>query len=481
MTMDNKCVEAGIKGSDTIAAIASPVGVGAVAVIRMSGSDTKQILHRIFEPKGRRLPLPSHHMCYGIIRDNEGRVVDEIMCTIMYGPRSYTREDLAEFYCHGGMTTVTGVLKTIYENGARPAEPGEFTKRAFLNGRIDLSQAEAVMELINAKTDLARRGVLRKLSGGLSRKIKGARDRILTWLAHIELSVDYPEHEEEAMNLAMVKEESAGLIKELEDLRATAKLGDRIKAGVPTVIVGKPNVGKSSLMNAILQEDRAIVTDMPGTTRDTLTESVTVRGVPILLTDTAGIREGLDKVEQIGVERSVEQAMSAELVLHVIDRSAPMTDEDFAVAELIEGQKKIIVFNKCDLKPWDATSLADSDIFPESPSDAGLPSGSAIPVVEVSAKTGEGLDELYRLVEEMFLEGAVSAEGDIITQARHSYLLDGAIEHLKNAVFDIKDGIPEDIVSIDLKGAYGLLGEIIGEAVGDDVLDRIFEEFCVGK
>ena len=479
MNMDNKSTETVVKEADTIAAIASPTGVGAVAVIRMSGPDTKQILHKIFEPKGRGFPLPSHHMCYGVIRDKDGQVMDEIMCVIMYGPRSYTREDIAEFYCHGGTVTVMSVLKTLYENGARPGEPGEFTKRAFLNGRIDLSQAEAVMELISAKTDLARRAVLRKLSGGLSRKIKRARDRILTWLAHIELSVDYPEHEEEAMNLAMVKEEGALLLKELEDLRATAKLGDRIKAGVPTVIVGKPNVGKSSLMNAILQENRAIVTDMPGTTRDTLTESVTVRGVPILLTDTAGIRESLDKVEQIGVERSVEWAKSSELVLHVMDRSVPTTDEDFAVAKLIESQQKIIVFNKCDLEPWDFTSSSQWDTFPIS--GGNLAPVSSIPMVEVSAKTGEGLDKLYRIVEEMFLEGVLSAEGDIITQARHSYLLDGAIGHLKTAILDITEGVPEDIVSIDLKSAYGLLGEMIGEAVGDDVLDRIFEKFCVGK
>jgi len=451
---------------DTIAATASPTGVGAVGIVRISGPKTVEILAGIFEPGGKRkLPLPSHRMCYGTIRDADGQAVDEVMCTVMYGPRSYTKEDVAEIYCHGGPVTVKGVLNAVYANGARPAEPGEFTKRAFLNGRIDLSQAEAVMELINAKTDLARRAVLRKLSGGLSRKIMGARDRILTWLAHIELSVDYPEHEEEAMNLAMIREEGAALLKEMQDLQATAKLGDRIKSGVPTVIVGRPNVGKSSLMNAILQEDRAIVTDIPGTTRDTLTESVTVRGVPILLTDTAGIREGTDQVEQIGVERSVERAQSAELVLHVIDRSVPMTDEDFAVAELLEGQQKIIILNKCDLSASDVVVFEDN----------------SAPVIEVSAKTGAGLDKLYQLVAEMFLAGAVSADGDIITQARHSYLLDGVIGHLEEAFLAIENGMPEDIVAIDLKAAYILLGEMIGEAVGDDVLDRIFEEFCVGK
>ena len=451
---------------NTIAAIASAPGVGAVGVVRISGPETAQVLARVFEPSGKKtLPLPSHMLCHGTIRDSSGQLVDEVMCTVMYGPRSYTKEDVAEIYCHGGPTTVTGVASVLYESGARPAEPGEFTKRAFLNGRIDLSQAEAVMELISAKTDMARRAGLRKLSGGLSRKVTGARDQILKWLAHIELSVDYPEHEEEAMNLAMIREEGVNLLSDMEALRQTAKLGDMVKSGVPTVIVGRPNVGKSSLMNAILQEDRAIVTDIPGTTRDTLTESVTVRGVPILLTDTAGIREGADQVEQIGVERSVERAQLAELVLHVIDRSVPLSDEDFAVAELLEGQQKIIVFNKCDLEICDDVAFEDN----------------SAPVIEVSAKTGEGLDALYRLVEEMFLEGAVSADGDIITQARHRYLLDGVIGHLKDAFLAIEHCMPEDIVAIDLKAAYMLLGEMIGEAVGDDVLDRIFAEFCVGK
>ena len=455
--------------NDTIAAVATAQG-GALAVIRVSGPGTVQVLGKVFVPGDREgkkgFPLPSHYLCYGAVRDEDNRDIDEVMCVMMYGPRSYTREDMAEIYCHGGFSTVRAVLAALYKSGARPAEPGEFTKRAFLNGRIDLSQAEAVIELINAKTDMARRAVLRKLSGGLSRKIKDARDRILTWLAHIELSVDYPEHEEEAMNLSMVREEGGVLLSELCALRATARLGDRIKLGVPTVIVGKPNVGKSSLMNAILQEERAIVTDLPGTTRDTLTETVTLRAgksvVPILLTDTAGIREGAGTVEQIGVERSVEKAVSAELILHVIDRSKPFTEEDFAVADLTAGRCKIVVLNKCDLKPWG--------------NEISLFAGG--PVAEVSAKTGEGLDKLYQLVAEMFAEGDISADSDIITHERHCYLLDGAIGHLKAAM---EDGILEDIAAIDLKAAYMLLGEIIGEAVGDDVLDRIFEEFCVGK
>ena len=501
---------------DTIVAVASGMGPGALAVIRVSGPETCCIIEKVFLPGGTgssgggktKFPLPSHLLCHGIIQDENGQIVDEVMCVVMHKPRSYTKEDVAEIYCHGGTATVLSVLGVLYRTGARPAEPGEFTKRAFLNGRIDLSQAEAVMELINAKSDLARRAGLRKLSGGLLRKVNNFRDRILTWLAHIELSVDYPEHEEEAMNLAMIRDEGQKLCKELKELRATARLGERIKTGIPTAIVGKPNVGKSSLMNAILQEDRAIVTDMPGTTRDTLTEEITVRNIPILLTDTAGIREWdgrepsnstmmqlghdgqkpqLDEAEQIGVERSKKHVQSAELVLHVIDRSAPLTEEDYNIAELLsesqnKGQKKIIVLNKSDLPPAQMGVYSALTDWPSAYSGIIIqPTDHAI---EISARTGEGLDELYRIIEKLFLEntdGSMIADGDIITQARHSYLLDEVIRHLESALSDIGDSIPEDIISIDLKSAYVKLGEIIGEEVGDDVLDRIFEEFCVGK
>ena len=457
--------------NDTIAAVATPPGTGALAVVRVSGEKTAEIITQVFAPKGCGFPLPSHLMCYGAVKD-KNETVDEVMCTFMYSPRSYTREDMAEIYCHGGTGTVLDVLRVLYKNGARPAEPGEFTKRAFLNGRIDLSQAEAVMELINTRTDFARRAVLRKLHGGLSRKIKAARDNILTWLAHIELSVDYPEHEEEAMNLDRVSREGGVLLDNLNKLLATAKTGERIKSGIPTVIVGKPNVGKSSLMNAVLQEERAIVTETAGTTRDVLTETVTIHGgstqfngVPLILTDTAGIRDSTDAAEKIGVERSKEQARSAELALHVIDRSKPLTDEDYAVADIIQIPHKIIVLNKCDLPA--AQEINDLKMSGE--------------VTEVSAKTGEGLDKLYAKIEKMFFDGDLSAEGDIITHARHAYLLGNAIDHLRAAVDDIANGMTEDIISINLKSAYILLGEMIGEEVGDDVLDRIFSEFCVGK
>jgi len=453
--------------SDTIAAIATAPGAAAVAVVRMSGSEASAIMAQIFDHPAFSLSsqmeqVESHRMYYGYITG-----VDEVMCCLMRAPRSYTREDIVEIYCHGG-NSVYAVLAKLLEYGARPAEPGEFTKRAFMNGRIDLSQAEAVIEMLNANTELARRAVLRKLSGGLSRKIVEARDSILTWLAHIELSIDYPEHEEEAMNMAMVKAGATKVIGQLEGLVATSKLGERITKGVPTVIVGRPNVGKSSLMNAILQEERAIVTDIPGTTRDTLSEEINLRNVPILLTDTAGIRDSDDKVEQIGVERSKESAKNAELVLHVIDRSVALTDEDYKIAEFLEkeGQQRIVVVNKCDL-PKQAEGFGGHL--------------SEVEIVEVSAKTGEGFEKLYRLIEEMFLEGGISADGDIITRARHVHLLNETIRHLRAALETIEKCMPEDILAIDLKAAYVFLGEMLGEAVGDDVIDRIFEEFCVGK
>ena len=460
----------------TIAALATPAGVGAMAVVRMSGPEAVNIIKKIFLPGGKRMfPLPSHFLCHGIITDENKQVIDEVMCTCMYAPRSYTKEDVVEIYCHGGINTVSEILLLLNKEGARPAEPGEFTKRAFLNGRIDLSQAEAVIELINAKNNMVRRAGLRKLSGGLSEKIKNSRDQILKWLAHIELSIDYPEHEEEVMNLKMVETESLDLLKKLTNLRNTAVYGKIISTGVSTVISGKPNVGKSSLMNLILQENRAIVTDVPGTTRDTLTEATMTGKVPIMLTDTAGIRENTDTVEKMGVNRSKEQIKHADLVLHVIDRSRPLTEEDYSVAALSESQKKIVVLNKCDLQKHDFSEDEIYSLCQNKNRD------EIAPYVEISAKTGEGLSKLYDLIETMFFNGEISTDGDIITRERHMFLLDTSIGHLLKAVDDIKNGIPEDIISIDLNVVYTALGEIIGEAVGDDILDRIFSEFCVGK
>jgi tRNA modification GTPase len=443
--------------TDTIAAVATPAGTGAIGVVRMSGADAADVLYKVFSRK----TLRPRRMTHGYIVRN-GETVDEVMCVFLPAPHTYTREDTVEIFTHGGPSAVQGVLRALLSSGARPAEPGAFTKRAFLNGRIDLTQAEAVMDVITASHDSARRAGLRKLSGGFSFTIARFRDEIIRWLAHIELSIDYPEHEAEAMNLTAIHTEGVSLLARMDELLKTAIIGRYIAAGIPTVIAGKPNVGKSSLLNAILQRDRAIVSDAPGTTRDTLTESVTVRDVPLRITDTAGIRASADAVEQSGVARSTKAAQHAELVLFVLDRSQPPTEEDFAVYDLIKNQRHIIIHNKSDL-PSHGPSPFDETAIP------------------VSATTGAGLDALYQAIAALFFGGGISAEADLITHARHEYQLSQAVTHIRDALAAIEAKVPEDLTAVHLHAAARALGEILGLEVGEDVLDRIFAEFCVGK
>jgi tRNA modification GTPase len=389
---------------------------------------------------------------------------DEVMAVIMRAPRSYTREDVAEIYTHGGMSVVRGVLDAVLKNGARPAMPGEFTLRAFLHGRISLPQAEAVIDLINAKTDAARSASLRQLSGGLSRCINSFRDRLLTCLAHIELSIDYPEHEAEAMNLSLIEKECRQLLNDMQALLNTASKGKILAEGVRTVIIGRPNVGKSSLMNAILQEERAIVTEIPGTTRDIISEPVQIGGVPLLLADTAGIRDTDELIEKRGVEKSLEQAQAAELILLVADYSQTPKKEDFDILKGLPNKTVIVLLNKCDLpaaKGWE-------------------PYTDAIPV---SAKEFTGLENLYAKINGIYLQGMETdtREADIITRERHRFLLAQAVAQLQAALAAVSSGMPEDLISVDLKAAYLSLNEWLGMEVGDDVVERIFNEFCVGK
>lgn len=452
---------------EVISAVATPPGTGALGVIRLSGNGAAAVLSRIFKPKKKPEEWVSHRMYHGKIYDR-GEAIDEVMVTVMRAPRSYTAEDTVEIYAHGGSATVRAVLEATLHHGARPAEPGEFTKRAFLNGRVDLSQAEAVMELIQSKTSAARRAGLRQLGGGLSEKINHFREIILSCLAHIELSIDYPEHESEAMNLQAVSAQCRGLMGDMDKLLATAAVGRIITEGLRVAIVGCPNVGKSSLLNAILREDRAIVTDIPGTTRDVLSELVNIRGVSVRLSDTAGLRDTGDAIEKRGVEKSFEEADRADLVLWTVDRSMPPRPEDYALLERYKNRNLIVLLNKCDLPPangWRGCFFSDF-----------------IEAVEISAKQGTGLEDLYKKIEARFLSGLESGtEMDILTRERHRYLLERAMMHLRSAVEAADGGLAEDLISIDLTSAYRSLGEIVGAEVGEDIVDRIFSEFCVGK
>ena len=456
-----------IHEGDVIAAIATPPGTGAIGIVRISGFEALDVLLRVFKgPFRQKEKIMSHRMYYGEIVSG-GERIDEVMVCPMLAPRSYTLEDTVEIYAHGGMHVLGKVLGTVLENGARLAHPGEFTKRAFLNGRINLTEAEAVMDVITSTSDGARRAALRQLGGGLSERVRGIRDRILSWLAHIELSIDYPEHEEEAKNARVILAESEAVLENLRGLLETAEIGRILREGLKTAIIGRPNVGKSTLMNAILSEDRAIIHEQPGTTRDVLTESVRVGDVPLVIMDTAGIRDADDAVERIGVKRSLEAVRNADLVIYVADSSVGITDEDEGILSDIHKwgleENLIIVLNKCDLEQVEVAT--DKACIP------------------ISAKTGTGLHLLYKKIQEMFQSGGIksASESDIITRERHRILINDATLSLETAMLEIINNVPEDLVSISLRTAYIALGEILGEEVSDDIVDRIFMEFCVGK
>jgi len=508
--------------SDTITATASAHGQGAIGVIRISGDDALCVLKKVFTP---HRDFESHKIYYGKITSG-AEIIDEVTACFFAAPRSFTRENCVEIYAHGGMFVLSEILNLLVKNGARLAEPGEFTKRAFLNGRINLAEAEAVMDLISAKTSAARRAAVRQLGGGLSRKIEDARDTILSWIAHIELSIDYPEHEDEARNAAEILAECDALLETLRGIHATSGTGRIIRDGIRTAIIGRPNVGKSTLLNAILREDRAIVHETAGTTRDILTEQVRIGDIALLLTDTAGLRQTSDEVEKIGIEKTLDTARDAELILYVADATAGITPED---AEKIADfeQPVIILFNKCDLmitgaspgvmphelfeKSSTKTNAGDTCNLPHIPSKPDTApctinetAQSAVSenffeegvrgrnffskksfspeVLNISAKTGDGLTELFACIKEIFIKhGADGAETEIITRERHGVLLAQAIEHIEGAARELHAGVPEDLVSVSLRAAYIALGEILGAEIGDDIVDRIFEEFCLGK
>ncbi|MDM5300054.1 tRNA uridine-5-carboxymethylaminomethyl(34) synthesis GTPase MnmE [Bacillus pumilus] len=458
---------------DTIAAISTPMGEGAIAIIRLSGPEAVQIADRMYKgPKEKKLvSVDSHTIHYGHIVDcSTDQVIEEVMVSVLRAPKTFTREDVIEINCHGGIVTVNKVLQLALREGARLAEPGEFTKRAFLNGRIDLSQAEAVMDLIRAKTDRAMNVAMTQMEGRLSGLIKRLRGDILETLAHVEVNIDYPEYDDvEEMTHRVLVEKATSVKKEIESLLTTSQQGKILREGLSTVIIGRPNVGKSSLLNSLVQETKAIVTDIPGTTRDVIEEYVNVRGVPLRLVDTAGIRETEDIVERIGVERSRQVLKEADLILLVLNYSEELSDEDIKLFEAVSGMDIIVIVNKTDLEPkLDVEKVKQ------------LAKGR--PVVTTSLLQEKGIDELEIAIQSLFFTGSIES-GDLtyVSNTRHIALLQEAKQSIEDALEGIEMDIPIDIVQIDLTRCWEQLGEIIGDAVHESLIDQLFSQFCLGK
>lgn len=458
--------------SDTIAAIATAMAGAGIGIIRVSGREAISVVDRIYRSRDNKKKLmdqPSHTIHYGFIHDGE-EVIDEVLVMLMRAPRSFTAEDTVEINCHGGVYAMRRVLDTVLRNGARPAEPGEFTKRAFLNGRIDLSQAESVIDVIQAKNEYALRSSLSQLKGAVNRKVRELREKILYQIAFIESALDDPEH----ISLDGYPEQLAGevqkLLREVNHLIDSADNGRMIKEGIQTVIVGKPNAGKSSLLNELLGEERAIVTDIAGTTRDVLEETINLNGITLNMADTAGIRQAEDLVEQIGVGKARERAEQADLIFYVVDSSTALDKNDEEIIAFLKEKKAVILLNKSDLTA--ATTAEQIETM----------TGGKYPVIGISVKEHTGIDLLEKKIKELFYRGEISFNDEIyITNARQKRALLDAAEGLRKVLQSIDMGLPEDFYSIDLMSAYEALGAIIGEAVGEDLVNEIFGRFCMGK
>lgn len=458
---------------DTIAAVSTPMGEGAIAIVRLSGDEAIQIADRIFRsPSGKKLMKEqSHTIHYGhLANPATGEVVEEVMVSLMKAPKTFTREDVVEVNCHGGLVAVQRVLQLVLKEGARLAEPGEFTKRAFLNGRIDLSQAEAVMDLIRAKTDRAMNVALNQMEGKLSRLIGDLRQALLETLAQVEVNIDYPEYDDvEEVTIPLMIEKGTWVKNEIDQLLRTSSQGKILREGLSTVIVGRPNVGKSSLLNSLVQENKAIVTDIAGTTRDIIEEYVNVRGVPLRLVDTAGIRETEDIVERIGVERSRQVLKEADLILLVLNSSEGLTIEDERLFEAIAGMDAIIVINKTDLpQKIDLTKVREL-------SNNGK-------LVTTSLLKDEGVDELEEAIAGLFFEGNLeSGDFTYVSNARHIALLHNAKATIEDAIGAAEAGVPVDMIQIDVIRTWEILGEIIGDTVQESLINQLFAQFCLGK
>ena len=470
----NGCRQPVMKGQiimeTTIAAISTAMSASGIGIVRMSGPESMDVISRIYRSKngGKNIKeVKSHTIHYGYIFDGE-EVVDEVLVMVMRAPRTYTGEDTVEIDCHGGVYAMKKVLETVLRNGAQIAEPGEFTKRAFLNGRLDLSQAEAVMDVIQAKSAVALKSSLQQLKGSVLRAIKEIRSSILYQIAFIESALDDPEH----ISLEGYPEKLRKIVDEeyekVETLLKSADDGRMIQEGIKTVILGKPNAGKSSLLNFLVGEDRAIVTDIAGTTRDTLEEYISLHGISLRIIDTAGIRETEDVVEKIGVGKAKKMAEDADLILYVVDSSLPLDENDREIMELLGGRKSIVIYNKTDLE-----SAVD---IKKKKKKTGSP------VIPVSVVEETGITELEETIKKMFFRGEISFDDEVyITNARHKTALEEALESLKMVRESIETGMSEDFFSIDLMSAYESLGKIVGESVGEDLVNEIFSRFCVGK
>ncbi|MFC5469417.1 tRNA uridine-5-carboxymethylaminomethyl(34) synthesis GTPase MnmE [Cohnella suwonensis] len=459
---------------DTIAAIATALGEGSIAVVRVSGPDAVDTVAKVLKSKTDLREAPSHTVQYGWIVDREqGQdqelVLDEVLVTVMKGPRSFTAEDVVEVSTHGGIVAVKSVLELILRSGARMAEPGEFTKRAFLNGRIDLAQAEAVIDLIRSKSDRAFQMARKQAEGALSKMIFPMRQKLIELLAHVEVNIDYPEHDVDNVSADLIREQCTETLAQVEKLLNQANEGKILREGIMTVIVGRPNAGKSSLLNALARENKAIVTDIPGTTRDIVEESVALAGIPLRLLDTAGIRETSDKVEQIGVERSHTALVEAELILLVLNHHEPLHEDERKLLAQLKDRPTIVVVNKIDLPG----ELDVSEVERDYPKER---------IVSLSAKEGEGIEALELAVSSLFFSGKVEA-GDMtyVSNARHIALLYETKRSLKDAIQATYEGIPIDLIQIDIAASWESLGQILGDAAGDSLLDQIFSQFCLGK
>lgn len=453
---------------DTIAAIATPIGEGGISIIRVSGENALEIVNKIF--RGANLnKVASHTIHYGHIIDYANKdVVDEVLVTVMLAPKTFTRENTVEVSCHGGLLVTQKILQLILDNGARMATPGEFTKRAFINGRIDLTQAESIMDIIEAKTDRARQVAMKQLEGGLLFEIRKLRQELLNTMAHEEVNIDYPEYDMDDVTYKEMYDKAQQVIKEIDKLLATAQEGKVVRSGLATAIVGRPNVGKSSLLNYLSKEEKAIVTNIAGTTRDTLEEYVSLKGILLKLIDTAGIRQTDDIVEKIGVERSKRAITESDLVLLLINSSEELTEEDQKLLELTQDKKRIIILNKADqvakITKKDIQKITDS------------------PIVTISVLKKKNMIGLEEAIKSLFLQGITDSKSEVmVTNQRQNDLLRKAKQSLIEAIEAINDNMPLDLVQIDLKEAWDSLGEITGDTAPDELITQLFSKFCLGK